>query len=199
MKIIHRFLPKEVGGLLLRYLWLVLPFWQAIESVTKQADKLSPFIWSDAVKKEAKDRTEDRTEDRMEARDRTEDRTEEGDELGEPNYKAVHRSKQWTSKRIRKIMQKQSEKWLGERLNISAWRHIVIGISRRYLHRKFIVDEAEEEVDWETFDEDNLDGDSPWDLQAGHGTHVAGMIYARELRQALGQTMGRQDMFRQVS
>lgn len=61
------------------------------------------------------------------------------------------------------------------------------------------MDEAEEEVDWETFDEDNLDGDSPWDLQAGHGTHVAGMIYARELRQAPGQTMGRQDMFRQVS
>ena len=36
-------------------------------------------------------------------------------------------------------------------------------------------------------------------MQAGHGTHVAGMIYARELRQAPGQTMGRQDMFRQVS
>jgi hypothetical protein len=49
-----------------------------------------------------------------------------------------------------------------------------------------MADEAEEEVDWETFDEDNLDGDSLWDLQAGHRTHIAGMIYARELRQALG-------------
>jgi hypothetical protein len=38
MKIIHQYLPKEVGELLLRYLWLVLPFWQAIESVTKKAD-----------------------------------------------------------------------------------------------------------------------------------------------------------------
>lgn len=36
-------------------------------------------------------------------------------------------------------------------------------------------------------------------MQAGHGTHVAGMIYARELRQAPGQTMGRQNMFRQIS
>ena len=87
---------------------------------------MSPFIWLDVVEKEAKDRTEDRTEvrdkteDRTEVRDRTEDRTEEGDELGEPNYKAIHRSKQWTSERIRKIMQKQSEKWLGVRLNISA-------------------------------------------------------------------------------
>ena len=72
--------------MLLQYLWLVLPFWQAIESVTKQADQLSLFIWSNAVKKEAKDRTEDRTE----ARDRMEDRTEEGDELGDLNYKAIH-------------------------------------------------------------------------------------------------------------
>jgi hypothetical protein len=67
------------------------------------------------------------------------------------------------------------------------------------LHSKFVANKAEEDVDWETFDEDNLEGDSPWDLQAGHGTHVAGMIYARELRQAPGQTMGRQDMFRQIS
>lgn len=36
-------------------------------------------------------------------------------------------------------------------------------------------------------------------MQAGHGTYMAGMIYARLLRQALGQTMGRQDMFRQIS
>jgi hypothetical protein len=63
------------------------------------------------------------------------------------------------------------------RLNISAWRHIVIGISHRYLSEKFMVDK-DKEVDWEMFDEDNLEGDSPWDLQAGHGTHVARMIYA---------------------
>jgi len=44
MKIIHRYLPREVGELLVRYLWLVLPFWQAIQSVTKKADKLSPFV-----------------------------------------------------------------------------------------------------------------------------------------------------------
>jgi hypothetical protein len=33
--------------------------------------------------------------------------------------------------------------------------------------------------DDEYFDEDNVKGDSLLDLQAGHGTHVAGMIYAR--------------------
>ncbi|KFY64196.1 hypothetical protein V496_03407 [Pseudogymnoascus sp. VKM F-4515 (FW-2607)] len=33
----------------------------------------------------------------------------------------------------------------------------------------------------ENWDEDNVAGDDPWDLQAGHGTHIAGMIYARKL------------------
>src|SRR5277367_6410975 len=93
MKIIHRYLPREVGELLLRYLWLVLRFWQAIQSVVEKADQLSPFIWSDAVEKEAGDRTEDRTEvgdgtgDRTEVGDGTGDRTEGGDESEEPNFK----------------------------------------------------------------------------------------------------------------
>jgi hypothetical protein len=54
-----------------------------------------------------------------------------------------------------------------------------------------VVDKAEEEVDWETFNKDNLDRDSPWDLQASYRTHVAGIIYAQELQQAPRQTMGR--------
>ena len=29
-------------------------------------------------------------------------------------------------------------------------------------------------------DEDSIDDDA-WDLQTGHGTHIAGMIYAKEL------------------
>jgi hypothetical protein len=93
------------------------------------------------------DRTE-RTEASMDRTDRTEgsiDRMDRTDESEELDFKTMHQSKKWTSKRIRKIMQKYSEKWLGVRLNISAWRHIAIGISRRYLHRRFV--DEEEEVD----------------------------------------------------
>jgi hypothetical protein len=116
MKIIHRYLPREVGELLLRYLWLVLPFWQAVQSVTKKADQLSLFIWSGAIEKEKdeKDKKDERERDELDSN------TDEGYESGEPDYKTMHQSKQWISERIRKIMQKHSEKWLGERLNISA-------------------------------------------------------------------------------
>jgi len=81
----------------------VLPFWQAIEAVTKQADQLSPFIWSKAVKKKEEDKKNkarvsvdrtDRAKSSMDRTDRTKSRINRTDELGEPDFKAMHQSKQ---------------------------------------------------------------------------------------------------------
>jgi hypothetical protein len=45
-KIIHRYLPNQVGELVIYYLWLVLPFWQAIEVLAlRRGDPPSPFLW----------------------------------------------------------------------------------------------------------------------------------------------------------
>ncbi|KAI9034791.1 uncharacterized protein KD926_005471 [Aspergillus affinis] len=45
-KIIHRYLPKPVSELLVYYLWLILPFWQAIQRLTRRtASPRSPFLW----------------------------------------------------------------------------------------------------------------------------------------------------------
>ncbi|EXA31534.1 hypothetical protein FOVG_17156 [Fusarium oxysporum f. sp. pisi HDV247] len=78
-------------------------------------------------------------------------------------------------------------------LNISSWRQIAIAIARRYLHGAF----KESTLDGDDEDDD-LD-DNPVDLQAGHGTHVAGMVYARELQQGLFSTASMRDKFRAVS
>jgi hypothetical protein len=49
----------------------------------------------------------------------------------------------------------------------------------------------------EEWDEDNVEGDDPRDLQAGHGTH--GMIYAREPMEGDNSIVSRREKFRQVS
>ena len=49
IKIIHRYLPREVGELLVWYLWLVLPFWQRVQRTAKGGGESSPFLWSDEV------------------------------------------------------------------------------------------------------------------------------------------------------
>lgn len=45
-KIIHRYLPKQVGELLIYYLWLVLPFWQRLDILAlHRTQPASPFLW----------------------------------------------------------------------------------------------------------------------------------------------------------
>lgn len=43
-KIVHWFLPREVGGLLVYYLWLVLLFWEAAQANALAKEELSPNI-----------------------------------------------------------------------------------------------------------------------------------------------------------
>ena len=47
-------------------------------------------------------------------------------------------------------------------------------------------------------EEDSLE-DSPWDLQSGHSSHIAGMIYARELMEGGNAVISRREQFRKVS
>jgi hypothetical protein len=107
--------------------------------------------------------------------------------------------KRWTSERMRRIIQRESIKWIGERLNISAWRQIAIAIARRFLRDKFRFEDGDDLGGSDDFDEDNHEGDSVWDLQAGHGTRIAGLIYARLLSEGRFETKSQRERFRQVS
>ena len=46
-KVIHRYLPREVGELLFYYLWMLLPFWQKLERTSGRVidARPSPCIW----------------------------------------------------------------------------------------------------------------------------------------------------------
>ena len=44
VKLIYRFLPQEVGEIVIWYLWLVLPFWQAVQASQSLDDQGSPFL-----------------------------------------------------------------------------------------------------------------------------------------------------------
>ena len=48
-------------------------------------------------------------------------------------------------------------------------------------------------------DHPDVNDDSPHDLQSGHTTHIAGMIYARELVENRDAVVGRREKFREVS
>lgn len=104
---------------------------------------------------------------------------------------------EWTSERLRKIMQKASVRGMGVKIHPSAWRQVAIAASRRYCRENsFQSEDPSQEVN--TLDEETID-DDPWDLQTSHGTHVAGMIYARELTEGSNVVIGRREKFRHIS
>ncbi|CAG8283084.1 unnamed protein product [Penicillium salamii] len=101
-KVIHRYLPQEVGELVVWYLWLVLPFVQRLEAYQRKVRGVEghsranrqAFLWPP-----------------------------------DPN---THR--EWSSERLRELLKRETTAGLrGQALNLSAYRDIAIGISRRYM------------------------------------------------------------------
>ena len=120
IKIIHRYLPKEVRELLVYYLWLVLPFWEKLQCQMTGTVVSSAFLWGNGEKKEYRRWT---GPEKVRA-----DKEKEGGRKGkkkrasEGGERAQREPRLWTSERVRKIMQEASVRWMGReaRLNISA-------------------------------------------------------------------------------
>lgn len=225
IKVIHRFLPREVGELLVWYMWLVLPFWQNVQGRVKQKRRRSAFLWADEVvgddggkerrvqevvssskrrRREEKKQQKQQQKVKREAENRTEEdkhggeHTEEHDEEEEAAFMEWFHEPKWTSDRARRVLQRYSTQFSSQELNISTWRHIAIGISNRYFNKVF------EDDGGDGVDEDNDEGggslvNSVQDLQAGHGSHIAGLIYARLFGQGELGTMRSREQFRKVS
>jgi RecQ family ATP-dependent DNA helicase len=165
-KIIHRYLPREVGELFVYYMWLVLPFEQQIAVEELQAQQLSPFMWP----------------------------------LDNADTARDHHT--WHVENLTKILQCESARYMGQlgRFGTASYRHCAIALSRRFCGEQALQanggDEEEQEEDETTWYNGD---DAARDLQAGHGTHVAGMIYARGIYEALGVVASMRAQFRQES
>jgi hypothetical protein len=210
IKIIHRYLPQEVGELLVYYLWLVLPFWEKLQFQVTRKPSSSAFLWGDSEKKEHRQWTGPKQKqpkpiegDNVSRARERDGQGEEGKDKapsGQPRLLAQRQPRSWTSERARKILKESAIRWMGVNgLNISGYRQIAIAMSRRYCREDRFEEEKGQLDEGEGWDEDNIDGDDPWDLQAGHGTHVAGMIYARELMEGNHSIVSRREKFRRVS
>jgi superfamily II DNA helicase RecQ len=159
-KIIHRYIPTEVGELLMYYLWLVMPFQRQLEEAVYHRSFSKGYLW----------------------------------EPGAEDAK-------WVSERMKKLIQQESLIGMGVKLNISSYRQIAIAITRKYLKGEGFIEDREDEEGLEDGDEEDTprQKDSAFDLQSGHGTHVAGMIYARAIFEAPGEVASIRQQYRTAS
>lgn len=158
-KIIHRYLPREVGELFVYYIWLVQPF-QARISLAAYRKPLSEYLFEN------------------------------------PTRNPAPRSVNFTSDQFRKVFRTATERGLGLAINPSQYRHIAIGITRRYL-RKDLFFQPDEGLD-ESINDDDY-SDDILDLQAAHSTRIAGAVYARGLFDQSGEVLSIKQRFREAS
>jgi superfamily II DNA or RNA helicase len=173
IKIIHRYLPREVGELVVWYLWLVLPFvrqlavtWRQLTSPSADPRHIrppreppahrSPYLW--------------------------------GPDVGT--------GREWSSERLREVLKRESKTSIGAQhpLNIANYRDIAIGISRRFLRPSSafpnnVQAEQEQERAALAADDDPDEIGNIADEQAGHSPHVAGIMYGRESTELAGSTL----------
>ncbi|KIV98742.1 uncharacterized protein PV09_09494 [Verruconis gallopava] len=143
VKVIHRYLPREIGELVVWYLWLVRPFERWLQSI----------IGGQYKEGVEEDHNSESKASRLFCHDGN--------------------GREWTSGRMRQALERATAQGLGYGLHIQAYRDIAIG------------EEGE--------------GDAIEDLQAGYGSHIAGMVYARGLFEMDGAIASRRQQFRTSS
>ena len=90
---------------------------------------------------------------------------------------------------MKRHLQRATEAGLGHKINVAAYRHIAIAISRKWVRSSSAF------TDEETIE----DGDEIADDQATHSPFTAGAIYAREMQELPGSTASRRQQFRTAS
>jgi hypothetical protein len=155
VKIIHRYLPREIGELVVLYMWLVLPFQQRLEAMVWEKEAVSSHMWP-----------------------------------ADPN------GRKWMTDRLREALKRESQVGLGQALTIAAYREIAISISRRFLRGStaFQADEGDNKEGNEDIAEASIA-----DEQAGHTSHVAGLVYARGIMEQAGAVADKRQQFRASS
>lgn len=178
VKIVHQYLPREVGELVVWYLWLVLPFVRQLAVTWCQLDpgNLSTLSSPSAHRSLY---------------------------LWAPD---VGTGREWSSERLREVLKQESESSIGAQdpLNITNYHDIAIGISRRFLRASSAFPnnvQVEQEQEMAALEaDDNLDKTGNIaNKQAGHSPHVAAMVYGQESTELAGSTTTRQLRFRASS
>lgn len=194
VKAIHRYVPREVGELVVLYLWLALPFVELLQLLQERQQQSTTDMGSLFVSDSDSDSD-----------------TESLDPVGSRHSKDCS-SRLWatdamgrkfSSDRFRKLLRRETRSGLrGQSLNIPEYRQVAIGISQRLMHPSsqfpqidkdasrgpdISADENDENHNNSDFSPDSesaasmsswqMGAESSW--QTGVSSNVAWMLYAR--------------------
>ena len=141
VKIIHRYLPQEVGELVVFYLWLVEPFLQHLQQLTRGQVEFSSYLWEPEPEKLANVELEADLDYTNE--DSSEDGSihwSDGGESGHHEYIPPHLNLQplnvdgfWSTNRLKRVMKRECNARVGVAFSPSQWRQVYLAIQRVHM------------------------------------------------------------------
>ncbi|KAK0886346.1 hypothetical protein LTR57_025752, partial [Friedmanniomyces endolithicus] len=94
VKIVHRYVPREIGEIVVYYLWLVEPFVRSLQVITHNQFECSPWLW------------QPRPQETWSQRERDHDSEDEIEDCAEPaNAASGDEGDEWSDE--------EGEVWLG--------------------------------------------------------------------------------------
>jgi superfamily II DNA helicase RecQ len=202
-KIIHHFMPQEIGSMIVYFLWLGHPPVETMQGYLTGQREFSPFMWeprkNEGDDEDEADEFEDEPEVMMdfevpEAGEESEERVEREQAARAPEEAvALNVDGFWNSERFRYALERATMAGMGVKVSILALRHCFKAIMREYSRDRRVQEIINDEHDL------GMGQDDIRDLAFGHGTHVAGMIYGRDLMEAPFHTVTQREGFRRVS
>ena len=155
LEIVHRYVPNEVGELVVYFMWLVEPFVKVIRATARGETKSTPFMWEPPPKEEWREDENDVEED-------LESGSEAGGEaggdadlrglgVGEGEWseeesvggrrtrvevprqeKACNVDGYYNTDRVRNTLRRETRERIGVGIGVSDWRHVYPAIQRKY-------------------------------------------------------------------
>ncbi|SCO76826.1 uncharacterized protein FRV6_01038 [Fusarium oxysporum] len=203
-KIIHRYLPSEVGELLLYYIWLIVPFLSQLSQLVKIPSFKQgsiQYLWGEFTVPQSLSSSWDtkgqtlpylQVNDKESRKERKKlSRTLRKLKTEKTKINSVTAGTSdgpWSATRLSVALSRTFKLSFGTETNIQMWRHAAIAISRRHLQQAKFKRDFIEAVSWAWNDE-----------MAAHSTRIAGLTYARGLEESPGHIASAKAEYRRIS
>ncbi|KAK4897073.1 hypothetical protein LTR49_028043 [Elasticomyces elasticus] len=217
VKIIHRYVPREVGELVVYYLWLVEPFVRQLLIMAREQAEFGTHLrlpkpdeeWEedeeadDVEGEEGDEQGREVTEREVEGEAWSEDEAGQGTIQQRKEMQPLNPDGFWDTDKVRKILYRETESRIGVRIGVGVWRQVYPAIHREFTRDKNVMATLSSIYDGQRHkggDENKGDaGGMAAAKQAGHGPRMEEMIYGLLLTESPFTTKSEQSAFRAVS
>jgi superfamily II DNA helicase RecQ len=184
VKTIHRYVPREVGELVVYFLGLGRPFVDDLQMLHNNVAHPTAFLWEPVPEEQWGDESDSEESDDG----------DEYDDADRAEARSANPDGYWGTDRIRRVLREQTFRYMNAALGTRSWRHAYPAI-----HRELAKDgQARDWLEMLYWNKAPAKSNARA-LQSGHSLETEEGNYGRSMMESPFQTMAEREEFRRVS